>query len=131
MREHARIHEDERERGRHTVPISGEQNTSMLHIKQRLVATAIFIGGATMLGANAAPESLARQSTNVETRADGSATAAANTNTRRGVSIDVERYANRERVTPALGNFRGGDTIGGGASSIALILAIVLVLVLI
>jgi hypothetical protein len=103
-----------------------------LHIKQRLVAAAVFIGGATLLGANAAPESLAGQEfANAETRVDGSASAAADTNTRRGVSIDAERYANRERVTPALGNFCGGDTIGGGASSIALILAIVLVLVLI
>jgi hypothetical protein len=44
---------------------------------------------------------------------------------------DAQRYAERERATPQLANFRGGDTVVIGASAVAVILAIVLILVLI
>ena len=44
---------------------------------------------------------------------------------------DAQRYAERERATPQLANFRGGDTVVIGASAVAVILAIVLIIVLI
>jgi hypothetical protein len=99
----------------------------MSQIKQRLMAAAIVtIGGATMLGAGAA-----RGSHAAERAAAAATTSAVHAPSSTGASVsgDVERYANRERVTPALSNFRGGDTISGGSSSIALILALVLLLV--
>jgi hypothetical protein len=47
------------------------------------------------------------------------------------IAADAERYANRERTTPNLSKFRGGDTVVISASAIAIALAVVLVLVLI
>lgn len=44
---------------------------------------------------------------------------------------DAQRYAQRERATPQLASFRGGDTVVIGASAVAVILAIVLIIVLI
>jgi hypothetical protein len=48
-----------------------------------------------------------------------------------GPQSDAQRYAERERATPQLAQFRGGDTIVIGASAVAVILAIVLIIVLI
>lgn len=49
----------------------------------------------------------------------------------RSPQSDAERYAQRERATPQLASFRGGDTVVIGASAVAVILAIVLIIVLI
>jgi hypothetical protein len=49
----------------------------------------------------------------------------------RSSQSDAQRYAQRERATPQLASFRGGDTVVIGASAVAVILAIVLIIVLI
>lgn len=49
----------------------------------------------------------------------------------RAFAADAQRYAARERANPKLTEFRGGDTIVIGATTVAVILAVVLILVLI
>ena len=100
----------------------------MLQIKQRLAAAVIAASALATLSSVASAESFAGGNSAIAHAL--SATQVAADGPRRGLGSEVERYANRERVTPALGNFRGGDTIVVGASSIALVLAIVLVLVM-
>jgi hypothetical protein len=49
----------------------------------------------------------------------------------KAASDDKSRYAAREAASPQAQNYRGGDTIVIGASTAAVILAVVLILVLI
>jgi hypothetical protein len=90
-----------------------------------MVATALAIGGsasAEPARAIEAPRAIAAAQPNTAPR----------TAPRRAPQqSDAQRYAQRERATPQLAKFRGGDTIVIGASAVAVILAIVLIIVLI
>jgi hypothetical protein len=89
-----------------------------------MVATALAFGGSA----------LAEPARTIEApRAIAAAqpSAAPRTTPRRVPQSDAQRYAQREQATPQLAKFRGGDTIIIGASAVAVILAIVLIIVLI
>ena len=91
-----------------------------------IVAASLAFGGSALAApapANGAPPASAAAQ-------PASAAHAERAQTRSALS-DAQRYAQRERATPQLASFRGGDTVVIGASAVAVILAIVLIIVLI
>ena len=91
-----------------------------------VVAASMAFGGSALAApapANGAPPAIAAAQP-----ASGARTQQTQT---RSPQSDAERYAQRERATPQLATFRGGDTLVIGASAVAVILAIVLIIVLI
>jgi hypothetical protein len=91
-----------------------------------VVAASIACGGRAL----AAPAG-ASQTPAVVAAAQPASTARTEQAQSRGPQSDAQRYAQRERATPQLATFRGGDTVVIGASAVAVILAIVLIIVLI
>jgi hypothetical protein len=92
-----------------------------------LIAASIAFGGSSALAAPAA----ANQTPAVAAAAQPAASGRTEQAHSRSPQSDAQRYAQRERATPQLASFRGGDTVVIGASAVAVILAIVLIIVLI
>lgn len=91
-----------------------------------MVVASIAVGGSALAApapANGTPPAIAAAQPASSAHAERAQT--------RSAQSDAQRYAQRERATPQLASFRGGDTLVIGASAVAVILAIVLIIVLI
>jgi hypothetical protein len=103
----------------------------MTHKLSHKVATAALVASSLLFGGNALAEptgAVEAPATIVAAQPAPSRSQALQT---QNVQSDAQRYAQRERATPQLAKFRGGDTVVIGASAVAIILAVVLIIVLI